>query len=135
VTAESGLFDVTAYLTAMQARETAIKDYQDTLNSSGLSDEAKGFLSEQGIESAALMLAGYKTAAPGQRAELDRIWTESSKTSSGAFVEGVDKTLSIYKPKPVPVPLEVDDKALTGYVPKPIRVTVDLFTRAGVRIP
>lgn len=90
---ETGVFDTTAYIAAMQARETALRDYQTTLASSGLSDQARAFLNEQGADAAAAMLAGYQGASAQQKAELDRIWTEAARANSGTYTETLSKDL------------------------------------------
>lgn len=95
---ESGLLDVDAYITAMQEREKAIEEYQETLASSPLSSDAKSFLVAQGVESAAQFLAGYKRATPGQQKELNRIWSEAGRQNSGEYTsrlrEGIPKTMA-----------------------------------------
>lgn len=91
--AESGVFDVAAYIDSMQKREEALRNYQDTLATSGLSDQAMAFLNEQGAEAAASMLAGYQSAAPAQRAELDRIWSEAARQNSGTYADQLGKSL------------------------------------------
>lgn len=85
INAESGLFDTGAYITAMQAKQDALRDYQTTLAESPLTAEAKSFLDSQGVEAAAQFLAGYKSATPEQQAALNAIWTEAGSTSSGAY--------------------------------------------------
>lgn len=87
---ESGLFDVSSYITAMQERQRAIEDYQTTLASSPLSAEARAFLNEQGIESASQFLAGYKRATPDQQRELNRIWTEAGRQNSGQYTAALE---------------------------------------------
>jgi hypothetical protein len=87
---ETGLFDTGAYITAMQEREQALKDYQNTLTTSGMSPEAQEFLNSQGQEAAATMLKGYQAAGPEAKAELDRIWKEASKTASGSVKTNLD---------------------------------------------
>lgn len=82
---ESGIFDVSAFITSMQEREQAIRDYQTTLASTPLSADAKAYLNSQGVESAASFLTGYKNATPAQQAELNRIWSESGKQNSGSY--------------------------------------------------
>jgi hypothetical protein len=88
---ETLVFDTAAYITAMQQREQALKDYQDTLNTADLSPEAKKFLESQGQDAAASFLQGYKGAAPDQKAELNRIWTEAGKTNSAEYSTTVQK--------------------------------------------
>ncbi|CAO1650541.1 hypothetical protein NYA9BBAC_00908 [Salinibacterium sp. NYA9b] len=84
---ETGMLDVAAYIAAMEAKSGALKNYQDDLANSGLSDDAKSFLNEQGAESAALMVQGYKDASPAQQAELMRIWSEAGRENSGEYVK------------------------------------------------
>lgn len=90
INAETGLFDTTAYVTAMQERETALADYQNSLTTSGLSPEAQQFLNEQGVEAASKMLEGYKASSPETKKELDRIWKEASKNASGSVKTELD---------------------------------------------
>jgi hypothetical protein len=85
IDAESGVFDTAAYIQSMQERESALRNYQTTLATSGLSNEAKSFLNEQGAEAAAAMLAGYQSADAATRAELDRIWSEAGEQNSGTY--------------------------------------------------
>lgn len=104
ISEETGLFDVTAYITAMQQREKALADYQTKLATSGLSDEAKAFLNEQGAEAAATMLAGYQSGDQATRNELNRIWTEAGKEGSGA----ADKVIKETFKTPYEAKVEVD---------------------------
>jgi predicted house-cleaning noncanonical NTP pyrophosphatase (MazG superfamily) len=102
VDAETGIFNVARYIAAMQAREQALKDYQQTLASSPLTAEAKSFLTDQGAEAAAQFLAGYKAAAPEQQSELNRLWTEAGRTNSAAYIDAAATGL-LAKPLPSPV--------------------------------
>ncbi|ROS57199.1 hypothetical protein [Frigoribacterium sp. PhB118] len=94
VDAESGIFDVQGFIDSMTQREQALRDYQETLATAALTPEAKAFISSQGVDSAATFMAGYKTATPAQQAELNRIWSEAGKTSSGSFSSKVKADLS-----------------------------------------
>ncbi len=139
--AETGLFDVTAYITAMQAREQALRDYQDTLAASELSPEAKDFLNSQGADAAAAFLAGYQAATPEQRAELNRIWTEAGQSDSAAYSDTLAKgfagrtiagpTVDLQEPN-------VDDLVnglQSKLVGRHVRVTVIPVDRNGVEVP
>lgn len=108
VNEETGLFDVQPYIDAMNQRAQALRDYQTSLAESGLTSEAKQFLNDQGAESAALMLQGYVSAAPEQKAELQRIWTEAGKEASGSYVNAFGQP-------EVKARLIVDDSALRNY--------------------
>jgi len=114
--AESGLFDTQAYIDSMNARSKALQDYQTDIVSSGLSPEAISFLNEQGVESASQMLAGYKSAAPDQQAELSRIWTEAGKENSGSYKTALEKDL----PKTVTGP-KITAQADTAAADKALR--------------
>lgn len=90
INAETGLFDTGSYITAMQEREKALRDYQTSITTSGLSPEAQEFLNSQGVEAASKMLEGYKSAGPDAKKELDRIWKEASKEASGSVETNLD---------------------------------------------
>lgn len=85
IDAETGVFDVGAYITAMQARTDALANYQSSLAGSGLTDEAKAFLDSQGQEAAASLLAGYTSGTADQKAVLNDLWSEAGSESSGSF--------------------------------------------------
>lgn len=97
---ESGLFDTAAYLTSMEEREQALRDYQTTLALSGLSSEAKSFIDSQGYEAASAFLEGYQKATPAQRTELDRIWSTAAKDNSGVYMTSINNTFT----KPIKAP-------------------------------
>ena len=132
---ETGLFDVSAYLAAMQEREQALKDYQATLATSGLSESAKAFLNEQGYEAAALMLEGYASADDQTKQELDRIWTEAGKTGSGAADKQIKDTFKTpYEAKVTPkVDTQAAERALTDFAnrQREIRLRAIFVDREG----
>ncbi len=140
VNAETGIFDVTAYITAMTARSDALKNYQETLATSGLSPEAQAFLSEQGADAAAAFLAGYKTATPEQQAELERIWTEAGQADSATYAGAIEKS---FQGKTVTGPsvvlAQIDpaaevDKIQRGFAGRTVRVAAKLVTRSGQEV-
>lgn len=94
IVAETGLFDTQAYIDAMTARAEALAEYENTLATTSLTPEARAFIDSQGVESASTFLAGYKKATPAQQAELNRIWSEAGRTSSGSFASSVDAKLA-----------------------------------------
>jgi hypothetical protein len=111
---ESGMLDVTAYIAAMAARSEALKNYQDDLATSGLSDDAKGFLNEQGADAAATFVAGYKSASPAQQAELNRIWAEAGRDNSGEYNKSAQQALDATAPLRVkPIKLDTPDVGAT----------------------
>lgn len=108
---ESGLFDVGAYIEAMETKEQALRDYQQTLAESALTDDAKAFLNSQGVDAAAQFLAGYKDATPAQQAELNRIWSETGRENSGQYMSELRRGVGGEIPGPTVV-ARVDDSAV-----------------------
>lgn len=94
IDAESGVFDVDAYVTAMKAREDALDSYQQRLAAANLSPEVEQFLASQGADVASAMLQGYLQGTTGQKDELERIWTEAAGDSSGAYTTTVQRKLA-----------------------------------------
>ena len=132
---ETGFFDVSAYLAAMQEREQALKDYQATLATSGLSEDAKAFLNEQGYEAASLMLEGYASADQATKNELNRIWAEAGREGSGAADKEIKNAFktpyeATIKPK---VSLYDAQKALDDFAAKQreIRIRTIFVDREG----
>ncbi|PRY70197.1 hypothetical protein B0I08_101325 [Glaciihabitans tibetensis] len=97
ISEESGLFDTEAYVTAMEAKQEALRNYQDTLASSPLSAQAKAYINSTGVDSAAQLLQGYESASPEMKARLSTIWNEAGKTSSGSYTgalkDGIPSTI------------------------------------------
>tara|TARA_R110002124_G_scaffold70466_3_gene189171 strand:+ start:4352 stop:5800 length:1449 start_codon:yes stop_codon:yes gene_type:complete len=110
---ETGMLDVTAYIAAMSARTEALKNYQDDLANSGLSDDAKSFLNEQGADAAATFVSGYKAASPAQQAELNRIWGEAGRDNSGEYNKSAQQALDAAAPLKVK-PLKVETPNVNG---------------------
>lgn len=97
---ESGLFDVSKYIKAMNKRADALRDYQETLQKSSLSPEARDYIESQGEEQAATLMAGYKRATPDQRDELNQIWTTSGRQSASSYAEALGDDLAGRRIKP-----------------------------------
>jgi hypothetical protein len=130
---ESGLFDVQAFIDSMNQRQQALREYQETLATSALSPEAKAFISSQGVDSAATFLAGYKTATPAQQAELNRIWSEAGKTSSGSFSASTQANLD-QAGYSADVKLNPVDQALRDYLARTsLKMGVTLVPADGTR--
>lgn len=131
---ESGLFNVEAYVTAMQEREQALKNYQETLTTSGLSNEAMNFLNEQGVEAASQMLAGYQSSSPETKKELDRIWSEASKEASGSVQTELDKVIKKKQTATIGVDVETQQaiKDLEQITKdRAVKVTIDWRDKYG----
>lgn len=131
VNKETGIFDTAAYITAMQAREQALLDYQTTLETSSLSPQAKAFIDAQGVDAAATFLAGYASANPEQQAELNRIWTEGGSTASGAFTESLKNGIPGTIPGPTIVP-GVDTSAYEAFKRRVQSGALDIAVSVGV---
>lgn len=139
VNAETGLFDVSAYITAMQAREEALRNYQKNLAASDLTPEAKSFLNEQGAEAAAAFLEGYVQASPEQRAELNRIWSEAGRQDSAVYRKVITDEfaggVSIRGPKVEPY-ADTDGvrRALQDFTGQSWNVRLNFVDRKGNRV-
>lgn len=104
---ETGILDVEAYLTAIDARKKALEDYQTALAESGLSTEQKDALNAMGTEAAAAWLAGYQSATPEQQRRLKQSLTEASKENSGVVRSNIEKAFE------KPIEAQVKAKAYT----------------------
>jgi len=131
---ESGLFNVDAYVTAMQEREQALKNYQETCTTSGLSNEAMNFLNEHGVEAASQMLAGYQSSSPETKKELNRIWSEASKEASGSVQTELDKVIKKKQTATIGVDVETQQaiKDLEQITKdRAVKVTIDWRDKYG----
>ena len=139
---ESGIFDVQGFIDSMAQREQALLDYENTLATTNLTPAAKAYIESQGVDSAATFLAGYKTATPTQQAELNRIWTEAGKTSSGSFSAATKAELrqASYEAQ---VKLNPDASAIRNYLNQTktqdvllrVQNRIDLPARSGMGVP
>lgn len=102
---ETGVIDFKSYVEALERKQEALRDYQLTLDRSGLSDEAKAFIVSQGAERGALLIQGYESQAPDIQARLAAAWTEAGKQNSAeyvnTFLEQNNAFLKGYKPPPI----------------------------------
>lgn len=99
---ESGVLDVQAYIDAMLARETALTNYQTSLANSTFTTEQKDALNEMGLEAASAWMAGYESATPEQKKQMEKFLTESAKDTSGVAKAEIDKAFK----KPVEAKVE-----------------------------
>ena len=99
---ESGVLDVQAYIDAMLARETALTNYQTSLANSSFTTEQKDALNEMGLEAASAWMAGYESATPEQKKQMEKFLTESAKDTSGLAKGEIDKAFK----KPVEAKVE-----------------------------
>jgi len=139
VDSETGVFNVDAYITAMQSKTDALKAYQENLKSLGgeLGPSATSYLESLGTEQAAVLLQGYKDASPGQRQALDAIWAEAGKSNSGQYNSslqaGIPKTL-----KGPTITVDADtslyDSAVRRINGQVFRAYVDFAPRNGSRV-
>lgn len=90
---ETGVFDTDRYIAAMNAKLSALGEYQTLLAQSTLSTSAKTYLSSLGAEAAATLMQTYKNGTEQQKSNLDRIWSEAGKSNSGQYVSGVKNAI------------------------------------------
>jgi hypothetical protein len=88
---ETGLFDIEAYLNAIDARKQALLDYQENLAKAGLTPEQVSALNAMGIESASVLLAGWESYTPEQKRRTKDALTESASEASGAANDVLSK--------------------------------------------
>jgi hypothetical protein len=90
VDAESGVFDTSKYIAAMQQKETALREYQQNLVDFGgsLGPEATGYLESLGADQASTLLEAYKNATADQKTTLQQIWEQAGSDNSGSYVSG-----------------------------------------------
>jgi hypothetical protein len=124
VSAETGLFDTAAYITAMTERETALRNYQKALQESGLTEEAKSFLASQGEEAASLMLDGYSRGDDATKAALSKIWTEAGKTASADASKEIDAGLAEEKEVKIGADTSAATSAIQSWTPPPKYIDV-----------
>lgn len=103
INAETGILDVEAYLAAIDARKTALDDYQTALAKSDLSTDQKSALNEMGVEAAAAWMAGYQSATPEQQKRLKAALTEAAKENSGEAKKQIEKAFE----KPIDAKVKV----------------------------
>jgi chromosome segregation ATPase len=93
VNAESGVLDVEAYLSSIEARQEALRQYQERVASAGLTPEQLTALNDMGTDAAAQFMAGYESASPEQQRRMKGVLDEAAKTSSGSASEIIAKTI------------------------------------------
>lgn len=90
---ETGVMDTDRYIAAMNAKLSALGEYQTLLASSSLSTSAKTYLGTLGEQAAATLMQSYKNGTAAQKASLDKIWSEAGKSNSGQYVSGVKNAI------------------------------------------
>jgi hypothetical protein len=134
--AETGVFDTAAYIASMEAREQALKDYQETLATSGLSPAAKAYLATQGAEAAAIQLDAYVNAGEADKAKLDRFWSEAGRDNSGSYVDEFQGGISSRDNPQMTVDVNGNTTDLDNKLSRSraINVTINGYTRNGQRV-
>jgi hypothetical protein len=115
VNAESGVFDTDKYITAMQAKEQSLRDYQKNLASfeGSAGPEATAYLESLGTEQAATLLGAYQKASTDQQAQLAQIWAEAGKQNSAGYMTNLKAGLPATVAGPdIVAKWKVDDSAL-----------------------
>lgn len=100
---ETGVLDVQAYIDSMTARQEALTNYQTSLANSKFTTEQKDALNEMGLEAASAWMAGYESATPEQKKQMEKFLTESAKDTSGVAKGEIDKAFK----KPIEAKVEV----------------------------
>lgn len=109
---ETGVLDVQAYIDAMTARQEALTNYQTSLANSKFTTEQKDALNEMGLEAASAWMAGYESATPEQKKQMEKFLTESAKDTSGVAKSEIDKAFK------KPIEAKVEAKADTEMAQK-----------------
>lgn len=105
---ETGVLDVQAYIDSMTARQEALTNYQTSLANSNFTTEQKDALNEMGLEAASAWMAGYESATPEQKKQMEKFLTESAKDTSGVAKGEIDKAFK--KPIEAKVEAKADTK-------------------------
>lgn len=92
--AESGVLDVEAYLTAIDARTAKLAEYQASLATSSLTTEQKSALDAMGVDAAMAWMDGYEATSPENQAKMEASLTEAAKESSGAANTELNKAFA-----------------------------------------
>lgn len=100
---ETGVLDVQAYIDSMTARQEALTNYQTSLANSKFTTEQKEALNSMGLEAASAWMAGYESATPEQKKQMEKFLTESAKDTSGVAKGEIDKAFK----KPIEAKVEV----------------------------
>ena len=90
---ESGVLDVEAYLASIEARQEALRKYQERVANAGLTPEQLSALNDMGTDAAAQFMQGYESASPDQQRRMKGVLDEAAKTSSGSAADIIKKTL------------------------------------------
>jgi hypothetical protein len=139
VDSETGVFDTSKYIAAMQAKQKALQEYQQNLKTlgGGLGADATNYIESLGADQASILLDAYKNASASQQANLKTIWGEAGKDNSGTYVDAAKKAMpkTINGPK---VKLSADDSDAqrtydTWRNKGPLKVGVEFVTSAGRR--
>lgn len=99
---ETGVLDVQAYIDSMTARQKALTNYQTSLANSQFTTEQKTALNDMGLEAASAWMAGYESATPEQKKQMEQFLTEAAKDSSGLASAEIEKAFE----KPVEAKVE-----------------------------
>lgn len=90
---ESGVLDIDAYLASIEARQEALRLYQERVAKAGLTPAQLTALNDMGTDAAAQFMQGYESASPEQQRRMKSVLDEAAKTSSGSASEIIAKTI------------------------------------------
>lgn len=139
VNSETGVFNTQAYIDAMNAKLSALGEYQTLLANSSLSQSARSYLSNLGADAAAQLMQAYKNGTENQRSNLDRIWAEAGRSNSGQYVSNVRNAIPDRIDKQPTVTLRSDTAQAQNEINRFIdrtenrtmRITATVVDRAG----
>lgn len=137
---ETGVFNTENYINAMNAKLTALSEYQTLLANSTLSTSAKTYLTGLGSEAASQLMQAYKNGTAAQKSNLDKIWSEAGKSNSGQYVSGVKNAIPdrIDKSPKVGIDTSAAGSDMTNFINryqgKTIELNIKGKTITGVRV-
>lgn len=141
INAETGIFDIEAYVSSIKAREEALLNYQNLLAASGLTTEQKQALDAMGVDQATAILNGLQDPSVAQETKdyLKQSLTNAASESSGVARDKVEETFK--KPVKAEVKAEADledaRKSLNTFIDQKRYVTIQarIVDREGKEYP
>lgn len=118
VNAESGVFDVDKYATAMEAKAKALDAFKANFQKAALtlSPEAQQYIESQGAEAQQTFTQAYVDASPEQQARLNAVWSTAGKTSATSYVGALQANMPGTINGPRVVINDVDTSRIPGLI-------------------
>lgn len=123
VDAETGVFDVDKYISAMTEKAKALDGFKDNMQKAALtlSPDALQFLESQGTEAASQLVQSYLQTTGEKQQQLNAVWSTAGKTSADSYTAALRGNL----PASVPGPKIVIDDVDTSRIPGMIQQTLN----------